>query len=182
MMARRVPVFVLAFWALLPFHLFGQEQSSSHPRPRVVVIGVNGMELDVIRPLLLRGQDAEPAFGDKEGRLRQAPHLSRARTAPAFTAHMFTSTKPEEHGVTGSMVGGITANTNMLKEEPIWSVLSKKRGNRRDGQRSSHFPSDAGERLHDQRHVDSRKELRGRRAMRPKLSEVEGGDAVYPPP
>jgi len=27
--------------------------------------------------------------------------------------------------VSGFIVGGITANTNMLKEEPIWSVLSK---------------------------------------------------------
>jgi len=26
---------------------------------------------------------------------------------------------------TGFLVGGITANTNMLKEEPVWSMLSK---------------------------------------------------------
>jgi predicted AlkP superfamily pyrophosphatase or phosphodiesterase len=34
---------------------FSQSQSTSKPNPRVIVVGVNGMELDVIRPLLLKG-------------------------------------------------------------------------------------------------------------------------------
>jgi hypothetical protein len=33
----------------------GQNQENQATRPDVVVIGVNGMELDVIRPLLLKG-------------------------------------------------------------------------------------------------------------------------------
>src|SRR5207245_10597124 len=55
------------------------------------------------------------------GKLRtvSAPNCPRVYTT------VFTSTDPDEHGVTGFVVGEITANTNMLKEEPIWSMLSK---------------------------------------------------------
>jgi len=41
---------------LFSLPLFGQAQSTAKPKPRVVVVGVNGMELDVIRPLLLQGK------------------------------------------------------------------------------------------------------------------------------
>jgi len=41
---------------------------------------------------------------------------------PRVYSTISTGTKPEEHGVTGFLVGGITANSNMLKEEPIWSI------------------------------------------------------------
>jgi len=57
-------------------------------------------------------------------------HTAKLRTVsapncPRVYSTLFTSTTPEEHGVTGFIVGGVTANTNMLKEEPIWSILSK---------------------------------------------------------
>src|SRR5215471_6639074 len=114
---------VLLLFSSLSLPLFGQTQSSAKPKPHVVVIGVNGMELDVIRPLLLKGD--MPNLGKvikngAYGKLRtvNAPNCPRVYTT------MFTSTTPEEHGVTGFLVGGITANTNMLKEEPIWSILS----------------------------------------------------------
>ena len=41
---------------LFSLPLLGQAQSTAKPKPRVVVVGVNGMELDVIRPLLLQGK------------------------------------------------------------------------------------------------------------------------------
>ena len=40
---------------LLTLSLFGQNQTRAKPRPHVIVVGVNGMELDVLRPLLLKG-------------------------------------------------------------------------------------------------------------------------------
>ena len=49
-----------------------------------------------------------------------------APNCPQGIVPLFTSTSPEEHGVSGFIVGGITANTNMLKEEPIWSILSQR--------------------------------------------------------
>jgi predicted AlkP superfamily phosphohydrolase/phosphomutase len=39
-----------------------------------------------------------------------------APNCPRVYCTLFTSTPPEEHGVTGFIVGGITANTNMLKQ------------------------------------------------------------------
>ncbi len=41
---------------LLALPVFGQQQTAPKPKPRVLVLGVNGMELDMIRPLLLKGQ------------------------------------------------------------------------------------------------------------------------------
>ena len=102
----------------------GQNQEKPAPRPHVVVIGVNGMELDVIRPLLLKGAmpNLERVINNGAyGKLRTVS----APNCPRVYSTIFTSTQPDEHGVTGFLVGGITANTNMLKEEPIWSVLSR---------------------------------------------------------
>src|SRR6202795_1621518 len=102
----------------------GQNQEKPAPRPHVVVIGVNGMELDVIRPLILKGAmpNLERVINNGAyGKLRTVS----APNCPRVYSTIFTSTDPDEHGVTGFLVGGITANTNMLKEEPIWSVLSR---------------------------------------------------------
>src|SRR5258708_24474018 len=115
---------VLALFAALPVALLGQAQSTAKPKPHVVVIGINGMELDVIRPLLLEGKMPNLSSVIKKGAYGKLRTVS-APNCPRVYSTSFTSTKPEEHGVTGFIVGGITANTNMLKQEPIWSMLSK---------------------------------------------------------
>ena len=102
----------------------GQAQSTAKPKPHVVVLSVNGMELDVIRPLLLEGKMPNLSSVIKKGAYGKLRTVS-APNCPRVFSTMFTSTKPEEDGVTGFIVGGITANTNMLKEEPLWSMLSK---------------------------------------------------------
>ena len=94
---------------------------------------------------------------------------------------MFTSTQPEEHGVTGFIVGGITANTNMLKEEPIWSILSKNHVTVGMTNVPATFPV-----MPVNGYMISGMLTRGKNCedgvlCAPKLSEVEGGDAVYPP-
>src|SRR5947199_10400705 len=97
--------------SLLSFPLASQEKSPK-PKPHVVVIGVNGMELDIIRPLLLKGQMPNlSSIIDRGayGKLRTVP----APNCPRVYSTLFTSTNPEEHGVTGFLVGVITANTNM---------------------------------------------------------------------
>jgi predicted AlkP superfamily phosphohydrolase/phosphomutase len=104
--------------------LFGQNQSTAKPKARVVVIGVNGMEMDVIRPLILQGKMPNLASVIKRGSYGKLRTVS-APNCPRVYSTLFTSTSPEEHGVSGFIVGGITANTNMLKEEPMWSILSK---------------------------------------------------------
>ena len=181
MLIRRLSRIGLALWTLLPVFLFGQGQSSGKPKPRVVVVGVNGMEMDIIRPLLLQGKMPNLLSMIKKGAYGKLRTVS-APNCPRVYSTMFTSTKPEEHGVTGFIVGGITANTNMLKEEPIWSVLSKNGVTVGMANVPATFPV-----MPVNGYMISGMLTRGKNCedgvlCAPKLSEVEGGDAVYPPP
>src|SRR5229473_241230 len=176
---RRRSFFVLVLCGLLSLPLFAQGQSSTKPRPHVVVIGVNGMELDVIRPLLLQGKMPNLSTVIKKGAYGKLRTVS-APNCPRVYSTLFTSTKPEEHGVTGFIVGGITANTNMLKEEPIWSVLSKNGVSVGMANVPATFPV-----MPVNGYMISGMLTRGKNCedgvlCAPKLSEVTGGDAVYP--
>jgi predicted AlkP superfamily phosphohydrolase/phosphomutase len=166
-------------FCLLTLPLFGQAQSTPKPRPHVVVVGVNGMELDVIRPLLLKGEMPNLARVIKSGAYGKLRTVS-APNCPRVYSTLFTSTKPEEHGVSGFIVGGITANTNMLKEEPIWSILSKSGVTVGMANVPATFPV-----MPVNGYMVSGMLTRGKNCedgvlCAPKLSEVEGGDAVYP--
>jgi predicted AlkP superfamily phosphohydrolase/phosphomutase len=159
--------------------LHGQTKEKPVPRPHVVVIGVNGMELDVIRPLLLKGAmpNLERVINNGAyGKLRTVS----APNCPRVYSTIFTSTEPDEHGVTGFLVGGITANTNMLKEEPIWSVLSRNDVSVGMANVPATFPV-----MPVNGYMISGMLTRGKNCedgvlCAPKLSEVTNGDAVYP--
>jgi len=178
-MALRRLVAFLFFLSPVAWPLLGRAQSSGKPKPRVVVVGVNGMELDVIRPLLLKGDLpnlAKVIKNGAHGKLRTV----NAPNCPRVYSTMFTSTQPEEHGVTGFLVGGITADTNMLKREPIWSVLSKNGITVGMANVPATFPV-----MPVNGYMISGMLTRGKNCedgvlCAPKLSEVEGGDAVYP--
>lgn len=58
---------LVVFFSFISLSGFGQAQSTPKPKPRVVVIGVNGMELDVIRPLILEGKMPNLASVIKKG-------------------------------------------------------------------------------------------------------------------
>jgi predicted AlkP superfamily phosphohydrolase/phosphomutase len=148
-------------------------------RPRVVVIGVNGMELDVIRPLLLKGAMPNLEHVINNGAYGKLRTVS-APNCPRVYSTIFTSTDPDEHGVTGFLVGGITANTNMLKEEPIWSVLSRNDISVGMANVPATFPV-----MPVNGYMISGMLTRGKNCedgvlCAPKLSDVTGGDAVYP--
>src|SRR5712692_6106869 len=179
MVSRRFPLIVLAI-CVLGLPLFGQSQGVSKAKPRVVVVGVNGMELDVIRPLLLKGEMPNLARVIKNGAYGKLRTVS-APNCPRVYSTIFTSTKPEEHGVTGFLVGGITANTNMLKEEPIWSILSKNGVSIGMANVPATFPV-----MPVNGYMISGMLTRGKNCedgvlCAPKLSEVQGGEPVYPP-
>src|ERR1700693_80838 len=173
---------LLILFATLPLFLLpvsGQAKPGADARSRVVVIGVNGMELDVIRPLLLQGKMPNLAGIIKKGAYGKLRTVS-APNCPRVYSTIFTSTKPEEHGVSGFIVGGITANTNMLKEEPIWSILSKNGVTVGMANVPATFPV-----LPVNVYMISGMLTRGKNCedgvlCAPKLSEVQGGDAVYP--
>jgi len=159
--------------------LFAQTPAPAKPRPHVVVIGVNGMEMDVLRPLILQGKMPNLSSVIKRGAYGKLRTVS-APNCPRVYSTLFTSTSPEEHGVTGFIVGGVTANTNMLKEEPIWSILSKNQITVGMANVPATFPV-----MPVNGYMVSGMLTRGKNCedgvlCAPKLSEVEGGSAVYP--
>jgi len=164
---------------LLVAPLLAQNQSTAKPKPKVIVVGVNGMEWDVLRPLLLQGKLPNLSKVIKSGTYGKLRTVS-APNCPRVYSTMFTSMKPEEHGVTGFIVGGITANTNMLKQEPIWSYLSKSGVTVGMANVPATFPV-----LPVNGYMISGMLTRGKDCedgvlCAPKLSEVQGGDPVYP--
>lgn len=171
--------FSLLLLTLLPLGLFAESQNVHKTKPHVVVIGVNGMELDIIRPLILKGEMPNLASVISRGAYGKLRTVS-APNCPRVYCTIFTSTRPEEHGVTGFLVGGITANTNMLKEEPIWSVFSKSGITVGMANVPATFPV-----MPVNGYMISGMLTRGKNCedgvlCAPKLSEVMGGDAVYP--
>jgi predicted AlkP superfamily phosphohydrolase/phosphomutase len=159
--------------------LFAQTPGSAKPTPHVVVVGVNGMEMDVIRHLILQGKMPNLTRVLKRGAYGKLRTVS-APNCPRVYSTLFTSTTPEEHGVSGFIVGGVTANTNMLKEEPIWSILSKNHITVGMANVPATFPV-----MPVNGYMISGMLTRGKNCedgvlCAPKLSEVEGGSAVYP--
>lgn len=180
-MRKLYPFLILLMTVVPASHAQDQAKSDTNakPRPHVVVIGVNGMELDVIRPLLLEGQMPNLEHIVNNGAYGKLRTVS-APNCPRVYSTIFTSTKPDEHGVTGFLVGGITANTNMLKEEPIWSILSRNDVTVGMANVPATFPV-----MPVNGYMISGMLTRGKNCedgvlCAPKLSEVEGGDAVYP--
>ena len=169
---------------LLTIPAFAQDTSAPNAsatkaKPHVIVLGVNGMELDIIRPLILKGQMPNLASVIDKGAYGKLRTVS-APNCPRVYTTLFTSTNPDEHGVTGFVVGGITANTNMLKEEPIWSMLSKSGVTVGMANVPATFPV-----MPVNGYMISGMLTRGKNCedgvlCAPKLSEVMGGDAVYP--
>src|SRR6266581_1328333 len=152
---------------------------NSKPRPHVVVIGVNGMEWDFIRPLVLRGEMpnlSRVLHSGVYGKLRTvgSPNCPKVYSAIA------TSTPPEQNGITGFVVGGITANTNMLKQEPLWSILSKQGITVGMANVPATFPVMPVNGYMVSGMLTRGKECEDGILCSPTLSEVEGGDAVYP--
>jgi predicted AlkP superfamily phosphohydrolase/phosphomutase len=178
MVLRTIPIALLLLSSIaLPLN--GQVANASKTKRRVVVVGVNGMELDVIRPLLVKGEMPNLAKVIKNGAYGKLRTVD-APNCPRVYSTLFTSTKPDEHGVTGFIVGGITANTNMLKEEPIWSILSKNGVTVGMANVPATFPV-----MPVNGYMVSGMLTRGKNCedgvlCAPKLSEVQGGDPVYP--
>src|ERR1700730_12979968 len=154
-------------------------QVAAKPKPRIVVIGVNGMEWDLLRPLLVQGKLPNLAKVIKNGTYGKLRTVSDPN-CPRVYSTMFTSTKPEEHGVTGFVVGGITANTNMLKQEPIWSYLSKNKVTVGMANVPATFPVMPVDGYMISGMLTRGKDCEDGVLCAPKLSEVQGGAAVYP--
>jgi len=177
---RKIVLSCVLVFFLLPLAVRAQQQAATPKgKPHVIILGVNGMELDIIRPLILKGQMPNLAKVIEKGTYGKLRTVS-APNCPRVYTTLFTSANPEEHGVTGFLVGGITANTNMLKREPFWSLLSKSGISVGMANVPATFPV-----MPVNGYMISGMLTRGKNCedgvlCAPKLSEVMGGDAVYP--
>jgi predicted AlkP superfamily phosphohydrolase/phosphomutase len=178
-MVKKYLLVVFIVQLLAAYSLAQAAPKNGKPRPHVVVIGVNGMEWDFIRPLLLRGEMpnlSRVLHSGVYGKLRTvgSPNCPKVYSAIA------TSTPPEQNGITGFVVGGITANTNMLRQEPLWSILSKQGITVGMANVPATFPVMPVNGYMVSGMLTRGKECEDGVLCSPKLSEVQGGDAVYP--
>lgn len=155
------------------------EQKASKKNPRVLVVGVNGMEWDLVRPLLVRGEMPNLAKLMDRGVSGYLKTLSSPNCPKVYTT-FFTSTPPTENGVTGFVVNGQTASTHMLKQEPIWSILSKNGISVGMANVPGTFPVMPVDGYMVSGMLTRGKDCEDGVLCSPKLTEVEGGDAVYP--
>src|SRR5258705_1023451 len=98
---------VIALGVFLLCLLLVRLLAGAGPRPHVVVVSVNGMEWDILRPLLLRGDLPNLAKLIQKGVYGKLQTLSAPNCPKVYTT-IATSTPPEENGITGFMVAGIT--------------------------------------------------------------------------
>ncbi len=153
--------------------------SQKTAKPHVIVLGVNGMEWDIVRPLVVRGEVPNLARLIANGTSGYLKTISSPNCPKVYTT-FFTSTAPPENGITGFVVNGQTANTHMLKEEPIWSILSKNGVTVGMANVPATFPVMPVNGYMVSGMLTRGKDCEDGVLCSPKLSEVEGGDAVYP--
>src|SRR5437762_10895850 len=79
---------------LLAVPVFAQQHKDAKPKPRVIVLGVNGMELDIIRPLLVKGQMPNLSKVIEKGAYGKLRTVS-APNCPRVYSTLFT--RSEEH-------------------------------------------------------------------------------------
>lgn len=156
-----------------------QPANASKARPKIIVVGLNGAELDIMRPLLVRGEMPNLARLIENGISGKLKTVSAPNCPKAYST-IATSVSPDEHGVTGFLVGGIPASTNMLKKEPLWSILSKNGVTVGMANVPATFPV-----MPVNGYMVSGMMTRGKGCedgvlCAPKVSEVIGGEAVYP--
>jgi len=150
-------------------------------RPRVILVSVNGGEWDIIRPLVQRGEMPHLASVIERGVSGNLRTVSRA-TCPKTYSVLQTSTPAEENGIPSFQIKGVTVSTGMLKTEPLWSILSKSGVSVGMANVPATFPA-----LPVNGYTITGMLTRGKNCQSgvlcsPKLSEVLGGDAVYPRP
>jgi len=157
----------------------GQEVGKPETKPRVVVFGVNGAEWDILKPLLLRGEMPNLAHVIQRGVSGKMRTIS-APNCPKIYSIFETSTPPQENGITGFLVHGVTANTSMLRTQPLWSLLSQSGVSVGMANVPATFPVKPVNGYMISGMLTRGKDCEDGVLCSPKLSEVSNGDAVYP--
>ena len=183
-MSRKLKSLAYLLFAVCMTFLLAQgqvRQTRSHPhtKPRVIILGVNGAEWDILRPLLVRGEMPNLARVIEQGVSGKLRTIS-APNCPKIYSVFETSTPPEENGITGFIVHGTTANTGMLRTEPLWSLLSNSGVTVGMANVPATFPVKPVNGYMISGMLTRGKNCEDGLLCSPKLSEVQSGDAVYP--
>lgn len=151
---------------------------SAAKKPRVIVIGVNGAEWDLLRPLLVKGDLPNLSWVIRHGvsgKLRTAS----APNCPKIYSIFETGAPPTENGITGFKVGGVVARTDMLRLPTLWQLLSNRGISVGMANVPATFPARPLRGYMISGMLTPGKDCDGMLCS-PKLSEVSGA-AVYPP-
>lgn len=165
---------------LRPELLYAQGNHVHQTNPKIIMVGVNGAEWDILRPLLLRGELpnlAQVISRGVSGKLRTVS----APNCPKVYSIFATGAPPEENGISNFVLGGLTANTDMLRLPTFWSLLSSNGVTVGMANVPATFPAKAVNGYLVTGMLTRGKNCEDGVLCSPKLSEVVGGDAVYPP-
>jgi len=176
---KLIPLILLAFCVAVAPASLQAEEKASKAKPKVLVIGVNGAEWDLLRPLMVRGDLPNLSKLVENGTSGYLRTISSPNCPKVYTA-FFTSVLPQESGITGFVVGGQTANTNMLKAEPIWNILSKNGVTVGMANVPGTFPTMPVNGYMISGMLTRGKDCEDGILCAPKLTEVTHGEAVYP--
>jgi predicted AlkP superfamily phosphohydrolase/phosphomutase len=154
-------------------------QPQQTPRPHVIVVGVNGMEWDIIRPLVIKGQMPNLAKLLARGVYGKLKTVSAPNCPKVYTA-MATSAPPEENGITGFRVRGETASTKMLTRKPLAKILSEAGVSVGLVNVPATFPAQPVNGYVVTGMLTRGTDCEDGILCSPKLTDVSGGEAVYP--
>jgi predicted AlkP superfamily phosphohydrolase/phosphomutase len=155
------------------------QQPIATKKPRVILLGVNGAEWDIIKPLLVRGEMPNLAWVISRGVSGKLRTVS-APNCPKIYSIFETSRPPEENGITGFRVNGETAVSSLLKVPPLWSLLSNAGISVGMANVPATFPAPPVNGYLITGMLTHGKGCEDGMLCSPKLSQVQDGDATFP--
>jgi predicted AlkP superfamily phosphohydrolase/phosphomutase len=157
---------------------YGQASFSRPGNPRVLVVGVNGAEWDIIRPLVLKGEMPNLAKLMENG-VSGKLQTTSTPNCPKVYSSIFTSTPDSENGISGFEVNGVPARSDYLRGTPFWKVLSDEGITVGMANVPGTFPVRSVDGYMVSGMLTQGKDCNGILCS-PKLSEVVNGEPVYP--
>jgi predicted AlkP superfamily phosphohydrolase/phosphomutase len=155
------------------------QEPAATKKPRVIVVGVNGAEWDIIKPLVVRGEMPNLAWIISRGVSGKLRTIS-APNCPKIYSIFETSRPPEENGITGFKVNGETAVSTLLKAPPLWSLLSDAGISVGLANVPATFPAQPVNGYLITGMLTRGKGCEDGMLCSPKLSEVQDGNAIFP--
>jgi len=176
--AKAVRAVLTLFFLAVPL-VCAQDSATPPKRPKVIVLGMNGAEWDIIKPLLVRGEMPNLAWVIRRGVSGKLRTVS-APNCPKVYSIFETSRPPEENGIMDFKVNGNTAATSFLKAPAMWSLLSEAGVSVGMANVPATFPAPTVNGYLITGRLTRGRDCEDGMPCSPKLTEVRDGDAVFP--